>query len=412
MSSLDRQQQSSPQWQPGTRLVVGLMLILGVLILLYLLRELMASVGLALLLAYVLHPLVERMMLQTKLSRVQAVLIVYVVLVIILAGTTTGVGLAVSQRLIMLATYLAELSVELPAQIEGLASRVITIGPWQWDLALINLEPLLAEVASAIGPLLSQTGNMLTSLVRATASTVTTIFLVMIMGYYILVDFEKLEGMFLSWVPTSYRDDVDRLIASTGMIWNAFLRGQFILAIIIGLLVMLVLVGLGVRFAVVLGLIAGLMEFVPMFGPFIAALVAFFVTLFQSANWWGLSPFMLGVVVLGAFVLIQQIENNYLVPRIIGQSLNLHPLVVLISVLAGGSLAGVLGLLLAAPVVATLRLWFGYVYSKVVVIETQPAALLSPNPPVETSWFSFRRLRSRWRSTLARLGGDRKKPEA
>ena len=320
MNPSDRQQQPSPQWQPGTRLVVGLMLILGVLLMFYLLRELMASVGLALLLAYILHPLVERMTLRTRLTRVQAVLIVYVVLVLVLAGTTTGVGLAVSQRLILLATYLVELSVELPAQIEGLASQVIKIGPWQLDLSLINLEPLLAEVASAIGPLLSQTGNMLTSLVRATASTVTTIFLVLILGYYMLVDFEKLEGMFLSWVPAPYRDDVDRLIANTGAIWNAFLRGQSILAIVIGLLVTLVLLVLGVRFAIVLGLIAGLMEFVPMFGPFIAALIAFIVTLFQSANWWGLSPFVLGLIVLGVFVLIQQIENNYLVPRIIGQS--------------------------------------------------------------------------------------------
>jgi predicted PurR-regulated permease PerM len=234
----------------------------------------------------------------------------------------------------------------------------------------------------------------------------------MIMGYYMLVDFEKLEGMFLSWVPVPYREDVDKLIANTGAVWNAFLRGQSILAIIIGVLVMLVLLGLGVRFPIVLGLIAGLMEFVPMFGPFIAGLIAFIVTLFQSANWWGLSPFMLGVVVLAAFVLIQQIENNYLVPRIIGQSLNLHPLVVLVSVLAGGSLAGVLGLLLAAPVVATLRLWLGYVYSKVVAIETQPAVLLSPKQPAEMGWFSFRRLRTRWRSALARLGVDRKKPEA
>jgi hypothetical protein len=80
--------------------------------------------------------------------------------------------------------------------------------------------------------------------------------------------------------------------------------------------------------------------------------------------------------------------------------------------LAGGSLAGVLGLLLAAPVVATLRLWLGYVYSKVVAIETQPAVMLSPKQPAEMGWFSFRRLRTRWRSALARLGVDRKKPEA
>jgi predicted PurR-regulated permease PerM len=136
--------------------------------------------------------------------------------------------------------------------------------------------------------------------------------------------------------------------------------------LIVGSGVAIILTIMGVRFSLVMGLISGLMEFVPIFGPFISGGVAVLVAFFQGSNWWGLSPWIFALIVAGVFVLIQQIENNILVPRIIGRSLNLKPLVVLLAVFAGGTIAGIIGILLAAPVFATLRIWLGYVYSKAV----------------------------------------------
>jgi predicted PurR-regulated permease PerM len=137
---------------------------------------------------------------------------------------------------------------------------------------------------------------------------------------------------------------------------------------------------LGLRFSLVIGLIAGLLEFVPIFGPIVAGLMAVLVALFQGGNWWGLAPWAYALIVLVVFVVIQQLENNILVPRIIGGTLNLSPVVVLLGALAGGIVAGALGLLLAAPALATLRLWLGYVYRKVVGLETWPRPALLPRP--------------------------------
>jgi predicted PurR-regulated permease PerM len=162
-------------------------------------------------------------------------------------------------------------------------------------------------------------------------------------------------------------------------IWQAFLRGQLLMGLAVGAATAVILSILGVRFAMGLGLVAGVLEFVPVFGPWITGMISVLVALFQGSNFWGLSPLSFALAVLGASILIQQVENNILYPRIIGHSLNLNPLVVLLALLAAGSLVGVVGLLLAAPTVATLRLVVSYLYWKVVgVSAAEPPVTLAP----------------------------------
>jgi hypothetical protein len=140
----------------------------------------------------------------------------------------------------------------------------------------------------------------------------------------------------------------------------------------------LVMTGLGLRNSLVVGLIAGALEFIPIVGPFIAGAIGVTVALFQASNPFGLSTLGYALVVLIAFLVIQQLENNVLVPRIIGESLNLHPLAVLIVAVMGASFAGVLGLLLAAPVLATLRLLGRYAYRKFFDLDPWPEPLPKP----------------------------------
>jgi predicted PurR-regulated permease PerM len=243
---------------------------------------------------------------------------------------------------------------------------------------------------------------LLASVARATASVVTLIVLALVLAYYLLLDFDNLDAVVMNIVPPAYRGDFRRLMDETGRVWNAFIRGQALLAIVMALLVWVVLAILRVRFPVMLALISGLMEFVPWLGPLIAGVVTIMVALFQGSNIWGLSPFAFALVVLIVFTIIQQLENNVLYPGIIGHSLNMHPLLVIMSILAGGLLAGLIGFLLAAPTVATLRIWLGYVYRKSVGLDTWITPMISTSPdyqPLE----SVRRLPESFRNWLARL---------
>lgn len=390
MSAAGRPQ--SPDWQPGTRLVVGVMLVLSIAFLLYQVRQLIVPLVLGMLLAYLLHPLVLRLERRIRMRRGVAVAIVFVLLLVVLLGATTGIGIAAAQRLQGFGDFLNSVSQGLPDFVQGLRELRFTIGPWTVDLSTVNLSPVLDSLTSALSPLLSQTGTVISGIAGATASVVGTTLLVLVISFYLLLYFERLPAWLLSLVPAAHKADARSLMSDTGQVWQAFLRGQLLMGLAVGGATGVIMSIVGLRYALGVGLLAGLLEFIPMFGPLITAVISILVALFQGANRWGLTPFQFSLIVLAASVLIQQIENNVLYPRVIGHSLDLNPLVVLLSLLAAGSMAGVLGVLLAAPTVATLRLVYGYLYAKSVGVEPRPGQVL-----VEQRPSALRRLISRWR---------------
>jgi predicted PurR-regulated permease PerM len=121
---------------------------------------------------------------------------------------------------------------------------------------------------------------------------------------------------------------------------------------------------LGVQNSLALGLLSGLLEFIPTVGPVIGAVVAVLVALFQPSNYLGLAPWQYALAVLALMIVIQQLENNLLVPRIVGGALDLRPLIVIVGVFMGASLFGILGAILAAPVIASMKLLGTYAWRK------------------------------------------------
>ena len=237
---------SSPAWQPGTRLAVGAVLLVLVLIVLNRLRQLLVPTLLALFLAYILHPVVTRLARRLHLSRGLSVLIVYLILLVIMAGATTGMGLVVSQQVSGLVEDLGQISATIPALLQRLVHSRFTVGPWTLDLASANLGPVTDWLTSSVRPLLAQTGVMVASAAGATASAVGLVLAGMVLGYYMLVDFGTLDDSLIQMVPVPYRADMRRLLNETGAVWHAFLRGQLILGLVIGSLVAVVMTALGV----------------------------------------------------------------------------------------------------------------------------------------------------------------------
>ena len=168
-------------------------------------------------------------------------------------------------------------------------------------------------------------------------------------------------------------------------IWDAYLRGQVILGIVMGVVVGLVLAALDVSNALGLGLLSGVLEFLPVVGPLVGAAAAVLVAFFQDSNYLGLSSLNYALLILGVMILLQQIENNLLVPRIVGDALDLHALTVMISVIMGASLAGLLGAVLAAPVVASIKLIGSYAWRKLLDLppfpEPPPPTVVTTKPP-------------------------------
>jgi predicted PurR-regulated permease PerM len=233
-------------------------------------------------------------------------------------------------------------------------------------------------------------------LVGTTARVVTQTLFALVLAFYLLLDYRVVDRFVMAVAPLHYRSDIQRLLQQTVQAWHAFLRGQVLLGLVVGVSTAVVLGVLGLRFALGLGVIAGVLELIPLLGPVIATALAVLVAVFQSSNWWGLAPWAFALAVLLSGVLIQQVENHVLVPRIMSRNLNMHPVAVLIAVLAGGSLLGLLGVLLAAPTLATLRIWVGYLYRKAAGLDPwppPPPESMEPPPTRHSGRWTLRRRR-------------------
>ncbi len=146
--------------------------------------------------------------------------------------------------------------------------------------------------------------------------------------------------------------------------WNSFLLGQLKLSLIIGLVVGLGTLAMGVPGALLLGLLAGLLEVVPGVGPIVATIPAITIALMQGSTVLPLSKPLFSLLVALFYVAVQQIENNIIVPRVMGDALRLPPLVVLVAVVIGVRVGGVVGAFVAAPCVATLKILVEYTLAK------------------------------------------------
>src|SRR5690606_25717230 len=230
-----------------------------------------------------------------------------------------------------------------------------------------NGQPLQnVDLAGAVQSFLGSLTGPAFSIVGSAFRTIINLLFLITLMFYLLRDGRRFYDAVIDFTSESYRNDVRRLFYELGQVWDAYLRGQLILCLFIGVLVFIAASVLGVPNPLVLGLISGLLEFVPNLGPLLALIPAALLALVSQSS---TLPFLEGptfaLVVIVVWTVIQNIEAIVVVPRIMGGSLNLHPVVVIIGVVAGASLAGALGVILAAPVIASGRLLGHYIYGKV-----------------------------------------------
>ena len=314
-----------------------------------------------------------------KFQRGNAVMIVYLLLIVVVGVGMVFLGFAAAEQILILIGTIQKFDVEGTVQI--LQQRIPELVGYQLGygaytiqiseaLELLNLNSLANQAVGLLQSTFSLSGSFAVQAAQVTVNTLTLLALVLILSIYIARDFPRF-GQFISDMAhqPGYRADADRLIDETIRIWNSYLRGQVILALIIGVVVTIVLFLLGVTNPLALGILSGVMEFLPVVGPLVGAGAAILVAFFQDTPGIGDSHLYFAGIVLVVMFIIQQLENNVLVPRIVGDALDLHPLVVMISVLMGTSLAGLLGAVLAAPVVASLKLLSAYGWRKMFDLE-------------------------------------------
>lgn len=204
--------------------------------------------------------------------------------------------------------------------------------------------------------------------------------------------------------PNDYQDDMARLLRDLGGVWDGYVRGNLTLGVIMGVAMWLLATALGLPNPLFLAVVAGLMEFVPNVGPVIAMVVAgIFALLSGSGTFPAMNNFtVLGIVIVIWFIM-QQLEATVLVPRIVGENLNLHPAIVILAVIWGGSFGGLLGVVIAPPIVASARIILQYIYGRL----TDRAAFNmkgeESNITTTQSWQQLRRFFNNTREAVSHL---------
>ena len=363
----------SSQWSRTTKLVIIVSLIVLLLLALYLFRDIVLPVIMAVVLAYILKPLVDLLNKRVGLPRTLAAILVYVALLVgLVVFLATVVPFAVEQiaRLNLDAERLAN-------DLVTFLSQPITIFNYTF-----NAQSLVGDLRSTIQNLLRPFASQTFGLVMNVASSLLWIVSILVISFYLVRDAGRLRGFLDRVAPPGHVAELRCLRENINQVWKAFLRGQLVLAFVVGTVVWLLMTIVGLPNAELMGLLAGLLEVVPNFGPILAAIPALLIALFRGSTYLPLSNFWFAVVVAGLYTAIQQVENAFLVPRIMGRRMQLPPVIVLIGVLAGGMIAGVLGILLAAPVLGTLRVLLRYVYAKLLDQEPFPEQERTQEPAV------------------------------
>jgi predicted PurR-regulated permease PerM len=186
-----------------------------------------------------------------------------------------------------------------------------------------------------------------------------TLFGILFVAIYLLVDVRKVKAALLKSVPAHYRHDARDLWEAFGESLSRYLGGLVFVVMIQGVLAAAALYLLGVRYAILLGVWVSVTAIIPYLGAFLGGIPAVIVALvFGSPNFE--SSATTAILTIVAYVLIQQLEGNFLTPRIQGQALHMHPILVLLAVIAGGELAGLAGVVFAVPALAVFRVLFDF----------------------------------------------------
>jgi predicted PurR-regulated permease PerM len=372
---IDQPTGTSPRWNRNTKLVVTLIVATIAVAFIVRFHTLFGPVLFAFMLAYLLHPIVSFLERKLLHSWRGAVSILYLVFIVILL---TWGGLGLLQQIQSLISLIQTSIVKLPDMISSLSSQVYHIGPFEVDLTKMDLAAVGQEVLAVVQPTIGKLGSLVSNLAGSAAGTLGWLSFIILVSYFFLLESGGLrEGIVRVDIP-GYVDDIKRLGQELKHIWNAFLRGQFIIFGLTFITYSIALPILGVRYALGLALLAGLANFLPYIGSAINWITLGLVTYFQAYKLFGMDPLLYTGLVLLVGILIDQIKDNLVSPRIMAQALKVHPAAVLISAIIAANLIGFIGLLIAAPLLATLTLVGQYTFRKLVDQDPWPESENNP----------------------------------
>lgn len=307
----------------------------------------------AFVLAYLLAPVVEALVVHGHLHRVVGIVLVYGL-----------VGLIMALLIVYFVPTLVAESLRLIKFVPQLAQDVQ--GAWNYWLSRFHQQPMPPAIRGAIS---GTAKHLQTRLLSALNGTVHAAFglvpgllsflIAPILSFYVLKDLPRIKEKFWALVPVTWRGGVYKLGYDIDRALNGYIRGQLMVALAVGVLSAIWMIILHIRFALLIGAVAAITDIIPYVGPVAGAIPAIALGLMRS-------PWVALYAVLG-FIVIHQLEGTVISPKVVGESVGLHPLIVIFAILAGGEVDGFFGLLMAVPVAAVIKVVVAHGYRRLTV---------------------------------------------
>lgn len=335
---------------PRAKLTVVVGFVILIILFLLQITQVLAPFLWALLTAYLLLPVVNYLNVDARLPRLWAVALIYGLVAIIL--------LAISRYLYPQVVLQGGLFIEDVPRLEN--SLIAAVGPRPLG---IDVSSVISEGIAAAGAYTSNAHNASHLLVNA-LETVVKFFLFMVATFYLLMDGPRLNAAARNALPPAYRPELVALGRQINLTWQQYIRGELVLFLIMATVSTIGLTILGVPGSVFLGLASGALELLPWVGPITAGALAVSVAYLNGSNPYGWSQVAYAGIVALMYFALRQTEDYLVIPHVLGRAVRLHPIVVLFAVAAGGAIGGLLGLMVAVPVAASLKAIFAYLYKK------------------------------------------------
>jgi predicted PurR-regulated permease PerM len=389
---------ASPEWSSTTKLVIGLTFVAIIAAVLIRFRFIVGPLILAFVLAYLLNPLVSRLSKTLRLTWGASVNVVFLILVVILAALIFLLGLAVVQQIQSLYAVMVTFIQDLPEIVEDISQQTFQFGSFVFSLNQYNLENIVNQVLPNLQTPLGRIGSLITSFASGTLGTLGWVLFTVVVAYFLLAEANTVSGVLLPIEMPRYQDDLVKMGKELKVIWNSFLRGQLLLIAIVIVTYSVLFLILGVRYSLALAVLAGLARFVPYLGPLTAWVTTYLVAFFQDTNYFGLEQWFYALMVITICFLVDQAFDQLISPRLMGEKLGVHPAALLVVAIMAANLLGVIGLVLAAPVLATLQLAGRYATRKMLDMDPFPPPTARPLRPERR-----RHLKTIWRFLRSKI---------
>jgi predicted PurR-regulated permease PerM len=373
---------ASPPWSPQTKIAVAVGLAVFAAILFWFSRDALPIIAMAGIVAFLVAPMVRVLHRRFHWPRWLALGIGYLVVLIVSLLLIAILAVGITQSLAGIDIAGMEDTTRGVAQwfvdeTEGLVIFGVSIDmteinepirTWLADEAVSGTDGGGIKVdAEALQRLLGGAFNSIRTVTGLLTAMVMSALITMMIAIYLNADSAKFYQWIHRAVPPGYERDAALMSDRVGGVWRGYIYGQLVNSLITGVMVFIVLALVGVQGAFLMGVIMMLFNMIPTFGPIIAAFPGIVAALVGgSTRWPDMNNFVFALIVAGIYVVVVQAQANIIAPKVMGRAVRLSPVIIMISLIVGFNVAGLIGSLLAVPVVASIKEVVSYLYAKVV----------------------------------------------